>query len=334
MRRALRWLLLLLPLAFAAYAIYWHYAAQALRQGLGPWVEARRAEGYDLSWREVELGGFPLSFRFRFSDARLSGTRPTPIAVAAPLLLAEARPWRLNGWQLTAPQGARGEVPGLGDAFAARDLDCTLAVAGTAVVFLDVAAREVTGSGALAGLRIGTVALRASLPEPPATAAAPSLRLTLRIGDLDMPHAVGPLGPRIAALSVEGNVKGAVEGAPLRRALAAWRDAGGTVELSEGKLRWDALAVDATGSLALDGALQPTGALTATIEGQNAIIDAAIASGGLRANDGQLAKTVLGLMAKEGPDGKRRLTLPVRLQNARIFLGPAQIAELPRFTWE
>ena len=40
------------------------------------------------------------------------------------------------------------------------------------------------------------------------------------------------------------------------------------------------------------------------------------------------------MMAKPGADGKKRLTLPVSLQNDRIYLGPAQIARLPRFTWE
>jgi len=39
-------------------------------------------------------------------------------------------------------------------------------------------------------------------------------------------------------------------------------------------------------------------------------------------------------MVKPGIDGKKQLTLPVTLQNRRLYLGPAQIAVLPAITWE
>src|SRR5216683_1331251 len=96
--------------------------------------------------------------------------------------------------------------------------------------------------------------------------------------------------------------------------------------------------VDAvTLSGALKGAV-PAGqlrqALTASIENHDAVIDAAVAGGTLRADDASLAKVLLGLMVKPGIDGKKQLTLPVTLQNRRLYLGPAQIAVLPAITWE
>src|SRR5260221_522214 len=140
--------------------------------------------------------------------------------------------------------------------------------------------------------------------------------------------------PTSFRVTLAGAVKGAVPPGQLRQALATWRDDGGTIELEEGALRWGSLAASANGTLALDAALQPIGALTATIENHNAVIDAAVAGGTLRADDANLAKVLLGLMAKPGADGKKRLTLPVTLQNRRLYLGPAQIAVLPAITWE
>ncbi len=142
------------------------------------------------------------------------------------------------------------------------------------------------------------------------------------------------LGATVDAVTLSGALKGAVPAGQLRQALAAWRDDGGTIELEEGTLRWGSLAASANGTLALDTALQPIGALTATIENHDAVIDAAVAGGTLRADDASLAKVLLGLMVKPGIDGKKQLTLPVTLQNRRLYLGPAQIAVLPAITWE
>ena len=108
----------------------------------------------------------------------------------------------------------------------------------------------------------------------------------------------------------------------------------GTVEITSASLRWGALAVDANGALALDEQLQPVGTLDATIESDDTAIDALAALGKLRPGDIALIKNVVRLMATSGRDGKKRLTLPLSLKNDRVYLGPAQIAALPRVSWE
>jgi hypothetical protein len=39
-------------------------------------------------------------------------------------------------------------------------------------------------------------------------------------------------------------------------------------------------------------------------------------------------------MAKPGNDGKAELNAPITLQNGFLYIGPARLARLPRFTWE
>ncbi len=99
-------------------------------------------------------------------------------------------------------------------------------------------------------------------------------------------------------------------------------------------LRWDALDISANGTGALDARLQPIAALSATVEGQDAIVDAAVGNSVMSAQNGDLAKMVLGLLAKPGPDGQKQITAPLTVQDNRLYLGPATVARVPVINWE
>src|SRR6266851_3111757 len=326
--------MLLLVAATASYAGYWFYIAGRLPEVIAAWAEGRRADGYSVRWDSLAVGGFPASFRVTLAGAAFAGARPLPFQTAAATVIGEARPWNLRRWRVNAPQGARVEAPSEGDTVAAAALDATVAI-GADDATVALAAHQIVGGGAAAALRIATADEPLVLPaRVPADHRQGGARLTLRLMGIAVPRAVPSLGATVDAVTLSGALKGAVPAGQLRQALAAWRDDGGTIELEEGTLRWGSLAASANGTLALDTALQPIGALTATIENHDAAIDAAVAGGTLRADDASLAKVLLGLMVKPGIDGKKQLTLPVTLQNRRLYLGPAQIAVLPAITWE
>jgi hypothetical protein len=160
------------------------------------------------------------------------------------------------------------------------------------------------------------------------------LSASLSLAGVTLPQAVPPLGDTIDRLAAAVAVKGTIPDGPHRAALAAWRDDGGTLEVASLDLAWGNLRLGAKGTLALDAALQPVGALTALIRGYNDIIDALVAAGSVRAGDAALAKLALGLLAKEGPDGTYEISAPLTLQNGYVFLGPARLARLPVSTWE
>jgi hypothetical protein len=326
---------LLLVAAAASYTGYWFYIAGRLPAAIAGWAEARRAEGYSVRWDSLAVGGFPASFRVTIAGAALAGARPLPFQTAAAIVIGEARPWNLRRWRVSAPQGARVEAPSEGDTITAAALDGTVAIGADNDSKVALTAHQIAGSGAAAALRIADADAQLALPgRPPADHRQDGAKVTLRLMGIALPRAVPSLGATVDAVTLSGALKGAVPAGQLRQALAAWRDDGGTIELEEGTLRWSSLAASANGTLALDAALQPIGALTATIENHNAVIDAAVAGGTLRADDANLAKVLLGLLAKPGADGKKQLTLPVTLQNRRLYLGPAQIAVLPAITWE
>ncbi len=334
MRRLVLTLFLLLVLA-GGYTAYWLVLAHQLEAGLGPWAEAQRAAGLTVAWQSVAVEGFPASFRLRFSAASAAGDRPVRFSAAAPLLVAKARPWNLRQWRLSAPQGAGATLPEEASGCDSAAADGSISLGRGRSTVIDLSLRDLAGNGLAAGLRIAGAEARLELPDrPPASHLDAGITAAVRLSDVTLPKAVPAFGKEVETLSLALTVKGALPPGKLRDALAAWRQDGGTVELTDGSLHWGALTLDASGTLALDDQLQPIGALTATIENQNAIVDAAVASGNLRAADAGLVKIVLGLLAKPGADGKKRLTVPVSLQNERLYLGPAKIAALPRIGWE
>ena len=335
MRRIIAATVVLLLAAAASYTGYWFCIAHRLPDTIAAWAAARDAEGYDVRWQSLAVGGFPASFTVTLTGASLAGARPLPFKASGPAVIGEARPWNLRRWHVTAPNGARGEGAQEGDTITAAMLDVTVAVGADKDTSVKIAAHRIAGSGAAALLGIADAEAQLSLPaRPPTDHRQVSARAMLRLMGIALPRPVPSLGATIDSVTLSGALKGAIPAGRLRDALSAWRNDGGTVELEQGTLRWSSLAASANGTLALDETLQPMGALTATIENQNAVIDAAVAGGSMRAQDANLAKILLGLMAKPGADGKKQLTLPVTLQNRRLYLGPAQIAVLPVITWQ
>jgi hypothetical protein len=335
MRRLVLSLFLVSAAICAAYTGYWVYLAHRLQSEIAPWAEAERARGTALGWDGLAVEGFPLVIRLRFTQAAASGAKPLPFTAAAPLLLAQTRVWDVRHWRVGAPDGARVALPGEQGGLAAASVDGAISFDKAGGATIDISAHALAGNGIAAGATIATTEAHLTLPDhAPATHLDDTFAASLRFSQIALPVTVPSFGKEIETLNLGLTLKGALPPGKLRDTLAAWRQDGGTIELTDSALRWGALEASANGTLALDDQLQPIGALTATIENHNAIIDAAVAGGTLRAGDAHLVKLLLGMMAKPGADGRQQLTLPVSLQNDRLYLGPAQIAALPRFTWE
>jgi hypothetical protein len=335
LRRALLTIGIVAVLAFAAYGVYWHVTANKLRDGLAPWAAARRAEGYTLRWDKVEIGGFPARFRFRFTGARLGAQRPVPIAFDVSSLDVWAEPWNLHHWRFSTGDVAQVADPLGTVGFSLDHLDGSAQFDVGDPLLLDVAVAGASGAGLARGFAIGTATAHIEVPAaPPRDHRDTALDAVLELGAVKLPQSVPGFGDTVTDLAFSTDLKGGLPPGPLEPALTAWRDAGGTIELRYFRLRWGGLLIDANGTLALDGALQPEGALSAEITGQDAAVDLAVTTGALQPADTTLAKAVLGLLAKPGPSGAKAITVPLTLQQDRIYLGAAAIASIPRISWE
>ena len=321
-----------LAVGLAAYAGLWLYAARSVRQGLPAWAEARRAEGYAMAWRTLEIEGFPLAFRLHLTGATIETARPLPATAAAPELILEAAPWNLREWRFRAPQGAQASAPMAAAALHAAALQGTVAERADGTV-VAVSARDLSGSGTAEGLAIGALAARLTVPpRPPGSERDKLFALEAKLDDATVPQAPPPFARRIDEVSLAATMRGALPEAPLDRALAQWRDGGGTLDIDSARIAWDGSTIALSGTLALDAAMQPEGALTATIDGGDKIVDALVASGAIERRFAGFAKAVMGAISTPDEDGKTA-QVPVTVQDQRVYVGPAAIAALPHVTW-
>jgi hypothetical protein len=321
--------------ALIVYAAYWHYVAGTLRDQLVPWAQARGAEGYIIRWDDAEIGGFPGSFRFDFTNLSFGTLRPLPVAMNAPTASAWAMPWNLKHWEFTTASGTRIVDTGGNVGFALRRVDGAVDVEGRVVAAIDVTAVGLTGLGLAQGTGIGDAEAHIELPaNPPQTHNDVALGLSLQLSDATLPMTVPGFGNTLSGFSFTGQMKGGLPPGQIVPALTHWRDDGGTIELQSLRLRWGSLLVDASGTLALDNALQPEGAFSAVITGQDAAVDVAVKTGALKPSDAGAAKAVLGLLARpNGNNGNKAITLPMTIQNQQLYLGPAKLANIPPIAW-
>ena len=317
-----------------AYTGYWYYLVGTIQKKMGPWVETRHAEGLDIKWSAVKIGGYPFAVRLRFDGFDVAAVKPMPYQMHAADIAFSSAPWDLRQWHFSAHDGARVELLLQSAGFDAKTLDGAVSVpiqpGGTA----DFAATGLAGRGAAQGIGIDSAHVALKQPDsPPKTDHDPALLVSFDIQGAHLRAAPAPFGTTIQDISATATIDGTVAPAPLPQMLDAWRRKGGAIELASAHLAWDRLDIDAQGTLALDDDLQPLAALTATVRGQNEMIDAAVSAGALPEDDAGMAHIVLNMIAQQGNDGRRQIQLPISAQNRRLYLGPAAIAKIPTIDW-
>jgi hypothetical protein len=321
------------------YTAYWFVVAGQIKDGIAAWATSERADKIDFSWRNIGVTGFPTAFRVELDTAVLrdDAVRPSP-EFHVPSLYGSARPWDFADWRVEARSGFSADLAGEGGRAPVKltvqtaDGMITIKPQGGWNMWLrsqDVAidaADRVRISSADAWIILPS---KASLERT-----EPKAALAFNLRQLQLPAAIGPLGNTIDDLDFGVTVKGVIPNGKLAQAAAAWRDAGGTIELDNLRLNWGGLGATATGTIALDQDLQPIGGFSGAIQGYDNILTALVQSGHLRATDAGLARIALTMLAKAGPDGRPEIRTAFTIQNGQMFLGPAKLGKAPRLSWE
>jgi hypothetical protein len=327
-----------LVVLFGGYSAYWAVVAERIETGIAAWALSERERQVDASWRALGVAGFPVAFRIELKDAALRdrSVEPAP-EVRVSALSGRAAAWDLGDWRLDAPAGLTGRAgtggrPPLRLLAPRADGAVHLGAAGGGTLWLRLPGASVEGSGRV---RIGAALLWITLPsQPPRGHTEPNFGLAVDLHAVELPAAARALGDGIEELAFGITVKGALPSGNLVRSLAAWRDAGGTVELDNLDLRWGGLGATATGTMALDQELQPIGGFSGAIEGYDRILRALVQAGRMPAGEAGLAQLALTLLAKAGPDGRPQIATSFTIQNGQMFLGPAKLGPAPRLIWQ
>ena len=344
---ALKWGSLAAGAMFAlalAYAAFWFTTASQVKAGIAGWIEARRADGYAVSLASLEIGGFPFQIRARvakpaiFAPGGADGWQ-----WEAPSLVLEARPWNLTrvtghffGPHRVALQIGRQRREISVDA---TNIKGAFAIGGGLVRQARLSANALTlhhGNALLGTLATLDLAVRHD-PSPTADHRKATIDVTLKAAGFGLDPAIEvdlPFGPKLREIALAAQVMGRI---PVERkavALALWRDDGGTVEVKRFDLSYGPLKLQGSGTVAVDGLLQPVGAFTARIEGLFEAIDALRRRGVIRERDAITAKIVLGVLSKKGVGGAAAtLSAPLTIQGRRLYIGPVPLLRLPEVRW-
>lgn len=337
-------------LAFAAlialYGAGWVYLAGRFADGVRSFLAAGQGEGIAFAYAGVALGGFPgrLEARVLAPSATIALARGTWIWRPARIVFS-ARPWSmervtldLSGEHAVAPADASG-LPRW--KAAARTLTIEARIAGSGAAALALRGNDLRLDGRAGEEEFALGRLRADwrraetrpFDQRPVHLRADQSFEALAEGLRPPPAARLLLADEIARLAVAGEMRGRLGPGAGADALRRWRDDGGTVELARIEGRWGALAVAGEGTLALDGDFQPVGAFTARIEGFSETLDALREAGAMSGRDALAAKLALTALARREGDGRPYLTIPLSLQERRLYAGPVALLTVPALPW-
>ncbi len=326
--------------AAAVYTVLWVGAALLLRQQAEKWLDARRGEGVEVAYHEPTLNGFPGQVIVTFPDfsATISGVNSkwtwhtAAVRVKGNPLRADRLSLDLAGvHSITGP----GPLPGIPLQLAASQADLMLEIGSDgrltrAQLEASAATAAWENMPTLMQLEQAAVAFDLAAEQPEV-----SSRLSADLINLALPGlALPPLTSTMRRLHVIADIQGPVGHGALPQVLEAWRTAGGTAEFREFALDWPPLSVDGSGTIALDGDLQPMGVFTARFRGFFDTIDVLVEKQLVRSADAAMARIVLGLLARSPPGGGPPvLSLAVTAQDRKLYAGPITLMEIPRLTW-
>jgi len=314
MRRLLTILVPLVAIVLGLWAGGWYIATRQLIAALDRWADERRAEGWHVAYGPPSPAGFPTKVAVEIPDPTLAAPAGGAGAIAwswqAPSVRVEIVPWRLDRVVLRN-RGENRVSARRGDQEIAATLSSDAAAvrleagrpqdAGHYVVELAQPKLQLDRPVEL-GVQARELGVDLRLSRTP-----PGDHLTvaavLGVGVVDL--AAAPLD-KIGAAPITANLNaellGAIPAGPLDRAVASWRDDGGTIEIRRLFVKTSAISVTANGTVALDDEMRPIGAASAAIGGYAEAID-------------QLTAT-------------RVLNVPISAQNGWLYVGPVRLARL------
>jgi hypothetical protein len=326
---------LILPFVIAlvliiAWAIGWFWLRSQAVRGMDAQIEQMRNSGYEVAWKQRQVGGFPFRLGVTLTEARIR--EPSGWALAAPRLEAQAPVYALDSWIAAVPEGLTFTRP-IGGPVEVRGrlIRASLGELSDSPPSFSFEGRDLTfapGPGA----------------QPFALSAAESVELHLRA----MPEDQGVVrfrvdqgkarlsglfaqiaGEKPVSMIFEGvfDKAGSFRGSDWASAVRAWTDAGGRLSVRQGGVTaGEALIGAQSGTLTVgtDGRLR--GTLDASLQQAPRALEAMSATGVIPQEAAEAASAVAQARALGGDLARATLTF----QAGRTTLGPVAIGPAPR----
>ena len=310
----------------AIWSGYWLYGSRVHRDMIVGVLEQARGDGWDISYSEVDLKGFPNRFDTTISGLRAAHPLGTYSWEGNALRLATLS-YRPDHIIAVFPDRHRLALDSVPYDISSSDMRASVEFGGSSdtalqQLILEAADLEVGGpNGWTAAADTALAAIRATEAEPAST------DLALRIGNARL--AGGTEAPR--AMEIAGLESASAEAVlKLSRPLGPVMCLDGTARATglEGiriSAVWDGARLDASGSLEFDMLGRPTGGLDISVRNWRELLAAAAAAGTVPPELAQSLEFALGLLAMLSADPD---TLDARVEFAD---GVAELAGVALF---
>ncbi|MEA2729162.1 MAG: hypothetical protein QOF70_3637 [Acetobacteraceae bacterium] len=344
MRRSFWFIVVAIPLLLAAgEAAYWRISAERLRTGYQAWVAAQDSRGWDVGSGPISIGGWPGEAAITVPNLTLRHAGPTvpgDVNVASAgvrLAVSLFSPSSLH-LSLMGPMHVRaGELP---DVIVTGDeTSASVPLRQTGPLSVELHGRGLRLEAATGAwhVTVGLLNAKAEIAaDAPADQSQPAATFVLSSEAIALPAGVKwPLGSNISSLVVEGRVNGALPNSgDITRWAEAWRDGGGSLEITHLTMGWGPLGLTSSATLALDDQLQPMGSGNGRIVGYAETLDRLAAAGMLSKSAATAAKAVLSLMAGTSDnDEPSSVDVPLTLQYRTLSIRQIPLVRLPEVDW-
>jgi hypothetical protein len=313
------------------YAAGWFAFAAQVRSAAEAWLARHSDHPVRLSCPDLTVAGFPGPVVVTCAAPR---GRTPDWSWSGPAVRVTVAPWALEAWPFDAPGVHRFDGPDGPVDVQAMSLEGVIDPAGA--VTLRMSDGAVTHAGSMWRIEAAEGRLTADPDADPPVAA----RLRAEASGVDPPPDIAAqmrVGTRFDRLAADVDVEGAFDASgwpPRAAALAAWRDAGGVVQVRAARAEIGDVSLDADGTMALDALLQPQAAFTVRLGGFDAAVGALVAGGVLDARRAAMVRFVLGALAEVPEGGGRKIvSAPLTVQDGGVFLGPIEVGRLRPVRW-
>ena len=331
-----------LVLAVTAYSAYWHVLADRSLRAFESWVLARVADGYIAEFEGYTVTGFPGRIELIVDRPHLANPQHRLTwSFASDRLIIYTQPWNLShlivdfgpaqnfAWvEQNMPQQAR-----MTESMAKMSL--RLAQGQLERLDADLSDIVLTGTtlpGSIAAARAQAHLRRADTDSDTKRTTSDGHDLHITIDNTVLPpELAGTLGPKLGLIRAE-ILLSQPEPNDIDQ-LAAWRDAGGIIDVSHLDVKWGPVDLRSTGTLTLDREMRPLAALVAEVRGYGEAIDALAKSGQMHKGVARNLRLGMQLLAKPGTDGQPVLSVPITAQDGMLFIGPLRIMMLNPLPW-
>ncbi|HEY0183390.1 MAG TPA: DUF2125 domain-containing protein [Rhodopila sp.] len=330
-------------LLVAAEVAYWRVAAERLRTGYQAWLADRVAHGWKVGSGPLSIGGWPQAATLTVPNLTLRHVGPAipgDLDVASAGITLSVSVLSPNTLQLflTGPVHVRvGRMPDVIVTADETSVAVPLRQSGPLSIALHASGLRLEPSAGNWHMTAGLLNAETEvLADTPADQSQPAVTFTLSSEAIALPAGIKwPLGSNISSFSADGRLNGPLpDTGDVTRWAEAWRDGGGSLEITHLALGWGPLGLTSSATLALDDQLQPMGSGNGRIVGYAETLDRMAAAGMLTRSAATAAKAVLSLMAgTSDADEPSAVDVPLTLQYRTLSMRQVPLVRLPEVDW-